>query len=126
MHSADDWKNRGVLQKAIRARRMQKDQLRVAHTTPPSRSGRQASSRRPCCRKESAVASQLPNLAGRASAVSERANTGAAAVDAVAKRKLRRLWRAVPPPASRSSGIGKLPRPVGRAGLDLRVAARPG
>ena len=30
--------------RATHARRMQKDQLRVAHTTPPSRSGRQASS----------------------------------------------------------------------------------
>ena len=52
---------------AIRARRMQKDQLRAAHTIPPSHSGRQASSRRPCCHKESAVASRLPNLAGRES-----------------------------------------------------------
>jgi hypothetical protein len=32
--------------KAIRVRRMQKDQLRAAHTIPPSHSGRQASSRR--------------------------------------------------------------------------------
>src|SRR5262245_38609695 len=31
--------------KAIRARRMQQDQLRVAHTIPPSRNGRLASSR---------------------------------------------------------------------------------
>jgi hypothetical protein len=52
---------------ATRARRMQKDQLRAAHTIPPSRSGRQASSRRPCCHKESAVVSRLPNLVGRAS-----------------------------------------------------------
>ena len=42
-----------VLWSAIRARRMQKDQLRAAHTIPPSRIGRQASSRRPCCHKES-------------------------------------------------------------------------
>ena len=52
---------------AIHARRMQKDQLRAGHTIPPSHSGRQASSRRPCCHKESAVASRLPNLAGRES-----------------------------------------------------------
>src|SRR6516164_4123071 len=50
--------------KAIRARRMLKDQLRAAHTTPPSHNGRQASSRRPCCHKESAVVSRLPDLAG--------------------------------------------------------------
>jgi hypothetical protein len=41
---------------AIRARRMQKDQLPAAHTILPSHSGLQASSRRPCCHKESAVA----------------------------------------------------------------------
>src|SRR4051812_2772260 len=58
MHSADEWKIRVVPREAIRARRMQKDQFRVEHTIPPSRSGRQASSRRPCCRKESAVASR--------------------------------------------------------------------
>ena len=46
---------------------MQKDQLRVAHTTRPNRSGRQASSRRPCCHKESAVVSRLSNSAGRES-----------------------------------------------------------
>ena len=55
---------RGVFREAIRARRMQKDQLRVAHTILPSHSGRQASERHPCCHKESAVASRLPNLAG--------------------------------------------------------------
>src|SRR6516164_3480004 len=53
--------------KAIRARRMLKDQLRAAHTTPPSHNGRQASSRRPCCHKESAVVSRPPDLAGRES-----------------------------------------------------------
>ena len=67
MHSADNWKIWAVLRSAIRARRMQKDQLRAAHTIPRSHSGRQASSRRPCCHKESAVASRLPNLAGWAS-----------------------------------------------------------
>src|SRR3984957_2410247 len=46
MHSADNWEIRAVLRSAIRARRMQKDQLRAGHTIPPSRSGRQASSRR--------------------------------------------------------------------------------
>jgi hypothetical protein len=51
----------------IRARRMQKDQRRAARTIPPSHSGRQASSRHPCCHKESAVASRPPNLVGRAS-----------------------------------------------------------
>ena len=50
---------------ATRARRIQKDQLRAARTTPSSHSGRQASSRRSCCHKESAVASRLPNLPGR-------------------------------------------------------------
>ena len=50
---------------ATRARRMQKDQLRAARTIPPSHSVRQASSRRPCCHKESAVASRLRDLAGR-------------------------------------------------------------
>ena len=35
----------------------------AARTIPTSHSGRQASSRRPCCHKESAVASRLPNLA---------------------------------------------------------------
>jgi hypothetical protein len=44
---------------------MQKDQLPAAHTILPSHSGRQASARRPCCRKESAVAFRLPNLAAR-------------------------------------------------------------
>src|SRR5215475_5471198 len=53
--------------KAIRAHRMQKDQLRAAHTILPSHSGRQASSRCPCCHKESVVASRLPNLAARES-----------------------------------------------------------
>src|SRR5208283_4665718 len=48
---------------AIHALRMQKDRLQVGHTIHPSHSGRQASSRRPCCHKESAVASRLPNLA---------------------------------------------------------------
>jgi predicted nucleotidyltransferase component of viral defense system len=52
---------------AIRARRMQKDQLQSAHTNPPSHSGRRASSRRPCDHKESAVVSRLSNLAGRVS-----------------------------------------------------------
>jgi hypothetical protein len=67
MHSADNWEIWAVLRSANRARRMQKDQLRAAHTIPPSRSGRQASSRRPCCQKESAVVSRPPNLAGRES-----------------------------------------------------------
>ena len=44
---------------------MQKDQLPAARTIPPSHSGRQASSRRPCCHKGSVVASRLPNLDGR-------------------------------------------------------------
>ena len=44
---------------------MQKDQLLAEHTIPPSHSGRQASSRRPCCHKESAVASGQPNLSGQ-------------------------------------------------------------
>ena len=57
----------GVLREASRARRMQKDQHRVTRTIPPSRSGRQASSRRPYCRKEFAVPSRLSNLAGRES-----------------------------------------------------------
>jgi hypothetical protein len=65
MHSADDWKIRAVLRSTIRARRMQKDQPRAAHTIPPSHTGRQASSRRPYCHKESAVASGEPNLSGR-------------------------------------------------------------
>ena len=52
---------------AIPARRMQKDQHQAGHTIPPSHSGRRASSRRPCCRKESAVASRLSNLAGQES-----------------------------------------------------------
>jgi hypothetical protein len=42
--------------KAIRARRMQKDQRQAGHTIPPSHSGRQASVPHPCCHKESAVA----------------------------------------------------------------------
>ena len=37
---------------AIRALRMQKEQLRVGHTIHPSDSGRQASERPPCCHKE--------------------------------------------------------------------------
>ena len=41
---------------AIRALRMQKDQLQVGHTIHPSDSGRQASERPPCCHKESAAA----------------------------------------------------------------------
>jgi hypothetical protein len=41
---------------AIRALRMQKDQLQVGHTTHPSDSGRQASERPPCCHKESLAA----------------------------------------------------------------------
>src|SRR6516162_6847086 len=53
--------------KAIPARRKQKDQHQAGHTIPPSQSGRQASSRRPCCHKESAVASRLQNLAARES-----------------------------------------------------------
>jgi hypothetical protein len=67
MYSADNWKIRAVFRSATHARRMQTDQLRGAHTIPPTRSGRQASSRRPCFHKESAVASRLPNLAGRTS-----------------------------------------------------------
>ena len=50
---------------ANHARRMWRDQLRAGHTIPPIHSGRQASSRRPCCHKESAVACRLRNLAGR-------------------------------------------------------------
>jgi hypothetical protein len=50
---------------ANHARRMQKDQLRAAHTIPPSYSGRRASSRCPCDHKESAVVYRLSNLAGR-------------------------------------------------------------
>src|SRR5258706_11352707 len=41
---------------AIRALRMQKDQLQVGHTIHPSDSGRQASERSPCCHKESVAA----------------------------------------------------------------------
>jgi hypothetical protein len=41
---------------AIRALRMQKDQLQAGHTIPPSHSGRQASERPPCCHKESLAA----------------------------------------------------------------------
>ena len=41
---------------AIRALRMQKDQLRVGHTIHPSCSGRQASERPPYCHKESVAA----------------------------------------------------------------------
>ncbi len=67
-HSANNWAIWAVLRSAIRVRRMQKDQLRAAHTIPPSRSERQASSRGPYCHKESAVVSQLPDLAGRESA----------------------------------------------------------
>jgi hypothetical protein len=48
---------------AIRARRMQKDQLQAGHTIPPSHNGRQASERPPCCHKEFAVAYLLRNLA---------------------------------------------------------------
>src|SRR5580704_8561573 len=48
---------------AIRALRMQKDQLRVGHTIHPSDSGRQASERRPCCHKESVATYLEPNLA---------------------------------------------------------------
>ena len=55
--------------KAIPARRMQKDQHQAGHTIPLSHSGRQASSRRPCCHKESAVTFRLPNLAVRESTV---------------------------------------------------------
>jgi hypothetical protein len=62
--SRDDWRST-LGATAIRARRMQKDQLLAEHTIPPSHSGRQASSRRPCCHKESAVASGQPNLSGR-------------------------------------------------------------
>ena len=62
--SRDDWRSTlGVT--AIRACRMRKGQLQAANTIPPSHSGRQASSRRPCCHKESAVASGQPNLSGR-------------------------------------------------------------
>jgi hypothetical protein len=43
---------------AIRALRMQKDQLRVGHTIHPSDSGRRASERPPCCHKESVAAYQ--------------------------------------------------------------------
>ena len=50
---------------AIRALRMQKDQLPAAHTILPSHSGRQALARPPCCHKESAVAFRLPNLTAR-------------------------------------------------------------
>ncbi len=50
---------------AIRALRMQKDQLQVGHTIHPSHSGRQASERPPCCHKESVAAYPLPNLAAR-------------------------------------------------------------
>ena len=50
-----------------RGEEMQKDQLRAAHTIPPSYSGRRASSRRPCDHKESAVVYRLSNLAGRVS-----------------------------------------------------------
>jgi hypothetical protein len=52
---------------AIPARRMQRDQHQAGHTIPPSHGGRRASSRRPCCRKESAAASRLSNLAGQES-----------------------------------------------------------
>ena len=48
---------------AIRALRMQKDQLQVGHTIHRSDSGRQASERPPCCHKESAGACLYPNLA---------------------------------------------------------------
>src|ERR1035437_1571791 len=48
---------------AIPARRMQQDRLQAGHTILPSRSGRQASERPPCCHKESAVAYLLPILA---------------------------------------------------------------
>ena len=50
---------------AIRALRMQKDQLQVGHTIHPSDSGRQASERPPCCHKESVAAYLKPNLAAR-------------------------------------------------------------
>src|SRR4029077_874632 len=50
---------------AIRALRMQKDQLQVGHTIHPSDSGRQASERPPCFHKESAAAYPLRNLAAR-------------------------------------------------------------
>ena len=45
------------------ARRRRQDQRREGHTTPPIDSGRQASGRRPCCHKGSAVAYRFPNSA---------------------------------------------------------------
>ena len=57
---------------AIRARGIRKDRCRVGHTIPPSHSGRQASSRRPCCHKESAMASRLSNLAWWAAMLRQR------------------------------------------------------
>ena len=42
---------------ATPAHRKQKDQLRAGHTIPLSHSGRQTSELRPCCDKESALAS---------------------------------------------------------------------
>src|SRR5580700_7525419 len=50
---------------AIRALRMQKDQLQVGHTFHPSDSGRQASERPPCCHTESVAAYLKSNLAAR-------------------------------------------------------------
>src|SRR5439155_6838749 len=50
---------------AIRGRRTQQDQPQAGHTIPPSYSGLQASTRRPCCHKESVAAYLQPNLAGQ-------------------------------------------------------------
>jgi len=52
---------------AIRARRMQQDQLQAGHTIPPSDNGHQASERPPCCHKESVAEYLLQNLAERES-----------------------------------------------------------
>ena len=54
--------NAGVT--AIRACRMRKGQLQAAQHISSEPRGRQASSRRPCCHKESAVASRQLNLSG--------------------------------------------------------------
>jgi hypothetical protein len=63
MYSADNWEIRAVLRSAIGAFGMQKDQCPKGRTIRPSRSGRQASERPPCCHKESVAAYQQLNLA---------------------------------------------------------------
>ena len=56
---------------AIRAPRMQKDQLRARHTILPSHSGRQASERHPYCHRKFVAAVSYASIEGDDEEVSE-------------------------------------------------------